>query len=222
MKSTIIASIAALAMLSGCGSSNGDGGWSDLFNKDLSNAEYEQGVWSRNADGDLQANKDSIIFSKADYENFEVELEFKMEPNANSGIVVYCTDTKNWIPNSIEIQISDSDADAYKNRPAWQCGAVFGHVAPKFPTGGLTGQWHKMLVRCKGQLIDTYLDSKHVSSMDMSKWTDNKKGPDGTVIPEWLTKQKKCEMATKGKVGLQGKHGKAACDFRNVKIRPIK
>ena len=65
MKSTIIASIAALAMLSGCGSSNGDGGWSDLFNKDLSNAEYEQGVWSRNADGDLQANKDSIIFSKA-------------------------------------------------------------------------------------------------------------------------------------------------------------
>ena len=69
--------------------------------------------------------------------------------------------------------------------------------------------------------VTAVLNGKHVSHMDMSKWTDNKVGPDGTVIPPWLTKQKKCDMPTKGKVGLQGKHGGAATDFRNIKIRPI-
>ena len=57
--------------------------------------------------------------------------------------------------------------------------------------------------------------------MDMSEWKDNKLAPKGEAILPWLTLHKKCEMPTKGKIGLQGKHGKAATDYRNVRIRNI-
>ena len=53
--------------------------------------------------------------------------------------------------------------------------------------------------------IDVVLNGKHVTSMDMSKWTSAKKNPDGSNIPGWLNKPK-AELTTKGKIGLQGKH----------------
>lgn len=218
--STLFA-LTSVALLSGCNCGQSDNeGWTDLFNKDLSNAIYPAGVWSVTEDGVFKATKDEIIFSKNDYENFEIELEFKIEPKSNSGIVIYCTDTKDWIPNSVEVQIADSSCESF-SKPTWTCGSIFGHVPSEFDTKLPFGVWHKMRVRCEGQNIDAWLNGKHVSHMDMSKWTDNKVGPDGTVILPWLTKQKKCDMPTKGKVGLQGKHGGAATDFRNIKIRPI-
>lgn len=218
--STLFA-LTSVAFLSGCNCGQSDNeGWTDLFNKDLSNAIYPAGVWSVTEDGVFKATKDEIIFSKNDYENFEIELEFKIESKSNSGIVIYCTDTKDWIPNSVEVQIADSSCESF-SKPTWTCGSIFGHVPSEFDTKLPFGVWHKMRVRCEGQNIDAWLNGKHVSHMDMSKWTDNKVGPDGTVILPWLTKQKKCDMPTKGKVGLQGKHGGAATDFRNIKIRPI-
>ena len=57
--------------------------------------------------------------------------------------------------------------------------------------------------------------------MDMSKWVGNKTNPDGSPIPSWLAENKKAEVPTVGKIGLQGKHGNAGINFRNVKIRKI-
>lgn len=203
------------ALVAGCDA----GGKKDLFNKDLSNAEFSEGVWYYDADGNLTANKDEIIFSKDEYENFEIELEFKIDKRANSGIVVYCTDTKDWIPNSVEIQIADN---GYTDSPTWQNASIFGHVAPEIDTQVEIGEWNKMKVRAEGQKIDVWLNGKHASKINMAEWTDNNKSPDGSVeIPSWLTKQKKSEMATKGKVGLQGKHGDSSVWFKNVKIKKI-
>ena len=138
---------------------------------------------------------------------------------ANSGIVVYCTDTKDWIPNSVEIQIADN---GYTDSPTWQNASIFGHVAPEIDTQVEIGEWNKMKVRAEGQKIDVWLNGKHASKINMAEWTDNNKSPDGSVeIPSWLTKQKKSEMATKGKVGLQGKHGDSSVWFKNVKIKKI-
>ena len=82
--------------------------WESLFNNDLSNAMDKQGVW--HYDGDvLTASKDACIFTEIEYENFVIDLEFKNEKGTNSGVIVYCTNRKDWIPNSVEIQISDDN-----------------------------------------------------------------------------------------------------------------
>ena len=208
-------------ILTACNSQDCDkSNWSPLFNNDLTNASYNKEVWSLDDKGVLTANKDEIIFTNKEYENFELELEFRLEHESNSGVVIYCTDSKNWVPNSIEIQIADSSSTRF-GKPYWNCGCIFGHVDSEFDTRLPLGQWHKMKIRAVGQNIDVWLNGKHVSKMNMAEWTDNLKTPNGVKIPRWLTLHKKCDMPTKGKIGLQGKHGNAATDYRNVKIRSI-
>ena len=55
----------------------------------------------------MTASKDQNIWTRREYENLVLDLEFKTGPNANSGVIVYCSDTKNWVPGAVEIQILD-------------------------------------------------------------------------------------------------------------------
>jgi hypothetical protein len=199
-------------------------GWDDLFKKDLSDADYDAKVWSYK-DGILTAEEDQIIFSKVEYENFIIDLEFKMEPGANSGVVVYCTDKKDWIPHSVEVQLLDDGNEKWANSdPTWHCGAIFGHFFGHLaPTGSVVkkpGEWNRITVACKGQMIYVVLNGKPVTEMDMSKWTSAKTNPDGTEIPSWLSTPFS-ELPTKGFVGLQGKHAGAKVYFRKVKIKTL-
>ena len=52
------------------------------------------------------------------------------------------------------------------------------------------------------------------------KWTSAKTNPDGSEIPAWLSTPL-AELATRGHIGLQGKHAGAPIYFRNLRIKPI-
>ena len=128
-----------------------------------------------------------------------IDLEFKNEVGTNSGVIVYCTDRKDWIPNSVEIQISDDGHFQEEGWvPQWMCGGIFGHLP-------------HILVKLNGKVS---------ADMDMSKWTDGKKNPDGTEIPSWLPTPF-AKLPTKGYIGLQGMHGEANIYFRNLKIASL-
>ena len=68
--------------------------------------------------------------------------------------------------------------------------------------------------------IDIVLNGEHVTSMDMTRFTDSKVNPDGSEIPPWL-KKPVATLPTQGKIGLQGKHGGAPIWFRNIKIKEL-
>lgn len=195
--------------------------WLNLFAADLSNAEYPKGVWSIE-EGVLTASDDEAIWTDRDYDNFMLDLEFKNAPGTNSGVVVYCSDIKNWIPNSVEIQIADDHALEASEWPAtWRCGAVFGHLAAsKQGVVKNPGEWNRMTVRCVGPRIDVVLNGEPVVSMDLTRWISANKNPDGSEIPAWLSKPKS-ELDTEGRIGLQGKHGDAPIWFRNMKLMEI-
>jgi hypothetical protein len=196
-------------------------GWKELFEADLSNAGFPESVWTFE-DGVLTANKDEAIWTDKDYENFILDLEFKNAPRTNSGVVVYCSETKNWIPNSVEIQIADDHSEnAAEWDPSWRCGAIFGHLAAsKQKVVKQPGEWNRMTVRCVGSTIDVVLNGEPIVSMDMTQWTSAKTNPDGSEIPAWLSKPKS-GLATKGRIGLQGKHGDAPIWFRNMKLKEL-
>ncbi len=196
-------------------------GWQDLFKADLSNANFPKGVWTLE-DGSLTASKDVVIWTTNDYQNFILDLEFKTAPAANSGVIVYSVDTANWIPGAVEIQILDDYAAKWaKADPTWKCGAIFGHLAPEKFVVKKPGEWNHYTITCVGQKIDIVLNGEHITSMDMSKWTSSQKNPDGSAIPSWLSKPMSA-LPTKGKIGLQGKHGDAPIWFRNIKIKELK
>lgn len=191
--------------------------WANLFKEDLSDADFSPKVWTCDQ-GVMTADKDEIIFSKVEYENFILDLEFMVEPGANSGVVVYCTDKKDWIPHSVEIQILDDAHEKWADVPGtWKCASVFGHLAPAKPAGKKAGEWNRMTVACKGKMIYVVLNGQPVINMNMSEWTSAKKNPDGTEIPSWLSTPFS-ELATRGYVGLQGKHAGAKTFYRNIRI----
>ena len=59
--------------------------WKPLFGKNLENANYNPEVWSE-TDGVLGAVKDESIWTKDEYENFELDLDFKTDVGTNSGV----------------------------------------------------------------------------------------------------------------------------------------
>lgn len=202
--------------------------WQNLISPDLKDAIFTKGVWTFK-DGVLTATKDDCIWTKATYENCVVDLEFKTDKGTNSGVIVYCSNVKNWIPNSVEVQIYDDfsnhgDAkkspDAKKKPALTDCGAIYGHLPPAKNVVKKPGEWNRMTITCKGRMIYVILNGKAIIEMDMSKWTSAKKNPDGTDIPAWLSTPF-AKLPVKGQIGLQGKHGEAAIYFRNLKIKTL-
>lgn len=194
--------------------------WDNLFKPDLSDAKFPKGVWTVE-DGCMTASKDEAIWTQDDYENFIIDLEFKCGDAANSGVIVYASDIKNWIPHSVEIQILDDNNKKWKSAAAnWKCASIFGHQAPTKSVGKAAGEWQRMTCTCRGQSLKIMLNGELVTDCDLSKYTSAKTNPDGTPIPAWLSTPLS-QLPTKGRIGLQGKHGGAPIWFRNVKIKKL-
>ncbi|HAQ18518.1 MAG TPA: DUF1080 domain-containing protein [Prolixibacteraceae bacterium] len=195
--------------------------WENLFKNDLSNATFPKGIWTCD-NGVFTASEDQAIWSAKEYENFKLDLEFKTASGTNSGVIVYCSNQENWIPNSVEIQIADDFAKQWAESPkTWQCGAIFGHLAPTKSLVKKPGEWNRYTITCKGKMITVALNGEIVSHMNMDLWTNTKTNPDGTDIPSWLSTPFN-QLKTKGYIGLQGKHAGAPVWFRNVKIKELK
>ena len=191
-----------------------------LFGEGYSLAQYEEGSWEIRGDL-LVALEDKVVWAPGEYENFRLKLEFMNEEGTNSGIIVYCTDQENWIPNSVEIQIADDHGHWGSDRKDYQCGAIFGHLAAnEQKVVHPPGEWNQMAITCRGQLIEVILNGKKVTSMDMSEWTSGTTNPDGSEIPSWLPTPF-AELPTKGSIGFQGKHGDSSITFRNIRIKQL-
>lgn len=194
-------------------------GWEDLFRQDLSNADFPSGIWSIE-NGVLTATEDQALWTTRIYDNFILDLEFKTAEGTNSGVIVYCSNKENWIPNSVEIQIADDYAEQWANSPKdWQCGAIFGHLpASKQKVVKKPGEWNRFTITCRDKRIQVMLNGELVTDMDMALWTSGTTNPDGSPIPSWLNRPFS-ELDTRGYIGFQGKHAGAPIWFRNIRIK---
>ena len=194
--------------------------WPALFQQDLGDAEFPEGIWT-STDGVLTASEDQTIWTRRDYENFMLDLEFKNGPGANSGVIVYSSDLKNWIPNSVEIQIADDHHEKWSKAPkSWWCGAIFGHQPATESRVKKPGEWNRLTLACRGSKIAVVLNGALVNEVDLSRFTSAERNPDGSEIPPWLSRPK-ATLEPRGRIGLQGKHGGAAIHFRNIRITQL-
>ncbi len=194
--------------------------WPKLFPEGLANADFQSGVWTL-SQGEFTASKDQALWTKKEYKNFILDLEFKTDPGSNSGILLYVTDINRWIPNSVEVQITDDSAKQWADAdPTWRCGAIFGRLAASKSVVKKPGEWNRYTITCEGPFIDVVLNGEHVTSMDMRKWNSATKNPDGSKKPGWLNKPLSTHP-TRGRIGFQGKHGGKAIWFRNIRIKTM-
>jgi Domain of Unknown Function (DUF1080) len=197
-------------------------GWKPLFAADLSNANYPKGIWSVDGSGVLTATEDQCIWTTLKHGDFILDLEFKNADGTNSGVILRCSDTNDWIPNSIEVQIADDHAEKWATSPKnWQCGALFGRQpATRQKAVKKPEEWNRYTILARGTKMWVLLNGELVNTFDLALFTSAKINPDGSEAPAWLSKPP-AGLPLQGYIGFQGKHAGAPIYFRNVKIKSL-
>ena len=189
--------------------------WKDLFAKDLSYAVMGPGSWAIE-DGILTAKDRGTIWTKQSYGDFTLDLEFKVEPAANSGIFLRASDIKRET-SALEIQVHETtDGSKYG-----MVGALYDAMPPSKSMAKPAGEWNRFTITCKGSLVSVVFNGAEVIKADLENWKEARKNPDGT--PNKFSPALK-DFARVGPVGIQGIHGKEGHKvwYRNVKIRELK
>jgi len=221
MKFYLLFSLVAISMqLLAQKKSTSNKGWENLFGQNLAGAIYNPAIW-KDSSGILTASKDECIWSKNEYDDFILDLDFQNADGTNSGVIVHATEVVEWIPHSVEIQIADDYSKEWsKADPTWQCAAIFGHKAATNKSLKEPGEWNHYTITCKGKMITIVLNGTKVNECNMDDYTSSKTNPDGTKIPSWLSTPMSA-LPLHGHVGLQGKHAGAPIYFKNVKIKAL-
>jgi hypothetical protein len=132
-------------------------GWVTLFDgKNLDNFNKVGDANWRIEDGAVVADKgNGFLVTKEAYGDFQLRAEFWVDPDANSGIFIRCTDPdKITATNAYEVNIWD-------DRPEkdYGTGAIVG-VAKVDPMPRATGQWNVYEITAKGDTFTVILNGK--------------------------------------------------------------
>jgi hypothetical protein len=187
--------------------------WKDLFSPDLSNS-VAPGKWTMK-DGVLVAGGGETLWTADSYGDFVLDLEFKVEKEANSGVFLRSGDIRNVL-KALEIQVHESaDGSRYG-----MVGALYDACPPLKKVAKPVGEWNRFTITCKGPLLTLVFNGEQVLNADLDTWSEARKNPDGT--PNKFAAALK-DFARKGPIGLQGLHGaaKAPVYYRNLKIKPL-
>ncbi|MDE3001086.1 MAG: DUF1080 domain-containing protein [Gemmatimonadota bacterium] len=152
-----------------------------------------------------------LYYTKDRFRDFELSLEFRHPPGANSGVFFRWTDLDDPVQTGIEIQILDT----YGRNPATAkcCGAVYDVQAPTHNACKPPGEWNHMVVCAVENHIQVDLNGERVTEMDLSRWTTPGRNPDGT--PNKFNRAY-CEMTETGYIGLQDHNSRIW--FRNLDV----
>ena len=187
--------------------------WINIFKDELSNAVYKAGSWEYK-DGILSALGEGDIWTKEKYGNFVLDLEFKLDPQTNSGVFIRTGDIVEWLHTAVEVQILDSYGKQIPEKS--DCGAIFDCLAPSKNMVKKPGEWNRYTITCKANKIYVVLNGQPIIDMDLNLWTTAHKNPDGTAN-KFNTAYK--NMPRKGNIGLQY-HGYPVW-FRNIKLMEL-
>jgi hypothetical protein len=173
-------------------SGQGNGGWITLFDgKGLDHwNRLGEANWTV-ADGVVQADKkvgegSAFLVSKGSYTDFELRVEFWVDPVANSGIFIRCTDPhKITATNAYEVNIFDTRPD-----PSYGTGAIV-NVAKVDPMPKAGGQWNTFEITAKGPRLTVVLNGTKTVDIQDSQFAS---GPLALQYGSGVVKFRKVEI----------------------------
>ena len=203
----------------------GERGFVALFNgKDLTGWKtaptsrwvVDQGTLTLKDRSDAKEHNLEYLWTEKAYGDFVLDLEFKIPERANSGVFLRTSNLKDPVYTGIEIQVCNSYGRKQLRRGG-TAGAVYDCLAPTKNAVKKPGEWNRLRVICRDNKIGVVLNKQRVIDMDLDRWTQPNKNPDGTKnkFPTALK-----DFARNGHVGLQD-HGLPVW-YRNVRIRELK
>lgn len=192
-------------------------GFVDLFNgKNLDGWFVEPAnpaVWTVKKGELARFPQSSYLWTKEKYDNFIIELEFKMSAGCNSGLF-FRTDPKSPVQGGFEMQIMDS---AGKDKPTkHDCGALYDAKEPAVNAVKKAGEWNTLRLEVNGARMVCTINGQKVQDVNLDDWNTAEKNPDGTPN-KFKTALK--DLPRTGHIGFQD-HGHDVW-YRNIRLKKL-
>lgn len=150
------------------------------------------------------------LLSSAEYADFVLRFEFKLESGSNNGLCIRCPIAwRNLAYDGNELQIIDNSAERYRDIKPWQKHGSLYHVAPA-KTGALrpVGEWNSQEVTVHGSRVRVVLNGTEILNFDTA-----------TVKDRGLLARHPGLQRKSGHVGFLG-HNEPV-EFRNIRIKRL-
>jgi hypothetical protein len=153
------------------------------------------------------------LYTADQYADFVFSADYKVAPGTNSGIFFRWSNLSDPVNTGMEMQILDSHGKAPGKH---EDGAIYDLVAPAKNASKPAGEWNHAVIRCKDNLVTIRVNGEKVSEMDLNRWTEIGKNPDGSANKfKFAFKQ----LPRHGYIGFQDHGGKVW--YKNVRIRKL-
>jgi hypothetical protein len=152
--------------------------------------------------------KGGALYTKEEYADFQVAIEFKLPKNGNNGLAIrYPGKGDGAYTGMTELQVLDDDYKGIDPRQAH--GSAYGMAAAVRGYQRPIGEWNFQTVTVKGSTIQVELNGTQILNTDLSK------------ITEYMGKSPHPgKELTKGFFGFLGHNDPV--EFRNVMIKTLK
>jgi hypothetical protein len=155
------------------------------------------------------------IITKDTYQNFELELEWRISPGGNSGIIYLVSENEDesW-KTGPEMQVLDDDKHPDGRNPKTSAGALYGLIAPTNKMLKPVGDYNKVRLIVRNGYVQHWLNGKKVVEYNL-----------GSEMLKELIAQSKFKdyphfaQNRKGHIALQY-HGDEVW-YRNIRIRAL-
>jgi hypothetical protein len=164
-----------------------DAAWTTLFDgRNLDNWNQVGDANWQLVDGVVQADKGSgFLVSKTSYTDFQIRVEFWVDPDANSGVFLRISEPqKITSSNSYEVNIVDKRPDMYGT------GAIV-NVAKVSPVPQAGGKWNTYQITAQGSHLTVTFNGTRTVDVQDSKHAS---GPVGLQHAAGLVKFRKVQI----------------------------
>jgi hypothetical protein len=185
-------------------------GWKLLFDgKSLDGwkASENQGTFTVQ-DGELVVfGKRSHLFYEGpianhDFKNFELKLDIKTFPKANSGVYFHTAYQETGWPNQgYEVQVNNTHTD--KKR-----GAGLYSVQDNFEAPAKDGEWYTMTIKVEGKHVQTFVNGRRI--VDYTEEASPERPPN-----------MKGRLISHGTFAIQGHDPDSKVMYKNIKVRVL-
>ena len=169
----------------------------------MTNWEIKDGVLSYTGKG-----RSAWLATKEEFANFELQLEYNIPENGNSGVFIRAP--KNGAPwvAGLEIQLLDDYGPKWKGlKPAQFTGSIYAVQAPSQRVTKKAGEWQTLCIRCAGSKCRVWVNGRQVIKADLANLAEKTKNIPGL-------------KRTGGFIGLQ--NHSSPVFYRNIRINELK
>lgn len=154
------------------------------------------------------------IVTEDEFDNFELELEWKLPEGGNSGIFYRAGEAEAIWHSAPEYQVLDNARHRDGGDPKRSAGACYDLYAPVRDVTKPIGEWNQVRIVASGAHVEHWMNGQKLLEYEVGS-------------PDWNTRVAASKFkehpgfgkATKGRIGLQD-HGDMV-SYRNIRIRSL-